>query len=222
MSESGNAESGGQLQRSLEWVLSVALAVDAAKEQSFVNELHQRYPSASKHDLADRLITRSKWWATGFGVATGLPANPWMAAPAAVTDVAAVLRTEVKLAARIALLYDPDYLSDGEPPYELLVPILGARMGSEFLREIAVRGSMGVSRTVIRKYLSKETLKHFKRVVLKYLGLKVTQKGVTTKTLPVVGSVIGGTWNYVELRSVGQRVVAYFEQRELPGNREAS
>ncbi len=222
MSESGNAESSGPLQRNLEWVLSTALTVDVAKEQRFVNELRQKYPSASKRDLAERLIARPKWWATGFGVATGLPANPWVAVPAAVTDVAAVLRTEVILAVRIALLYEPEYLSDGETPYELLVPILGARMGSEFLREVAVRGGMGVSRAAVRKYLSKETLKHFKRAVLKYLGLKVTQRSVITKTLPVVGGVIGGTWNYFELKSVGQRVVAYFEQRELPDNRKAS
>lgn len=61
----------------------------------------------------------------------------------------------------------------------------------------------------------KSTLKKFKDVMLKYFAMKVTQKAVITKTLPVVGGLIGGGWNYVELRLVGGRVVNYFEGRPV-------
>ena len=146
---------------------------------------------------------------------TGVPANPWVAVPSAVVDAGAMLRTEVKLAVSIALLYDPHFLDDEEPPYEVLIPIFGVRAGSEFLRELSVRGAMGVTRAAIRKHLSKQTLANFKRVMLKYFGLKVTQRSVMKGTLPVVGGAVGGTWNYREILTVGNRLKVYFEGTQL-------
>lgn len=198
-----------------ERVMQVALRLDRKRTQAFIKTLRGRRSGEGRGQLADRLIRRARWWAAGWGVATGLPANPWVAFPAAVTDAGAVLRVEVDLAARIALLYDPLFLDDGEPPYELLVPIFGARAGSEFLREMSIRGTMGVTRAIIRKQLSKQTLTVFKRIMLKYFGLKVTQRAAVKATLPIVGGVVGGTWNYREVSTVGERVKRYFEEQQL-------
>ena len=199
------------IKRAFEW----ALSVDAIRAKKQLAQLRAKHPKASNRQLAWKMIRRARWWATGAGAATGLPANPWVSVPAAVADVGAVLRVEISLAARIALLYDESYFDEETAPYELLVPIFGARATSEALKEMAVRGGMGVSRQVIKKYLSKETLKQFKKIMLKYFGLKVTQKAVVTKTLPIVGAVIGGGWNFSELTVVGKRVVRYFENEEL-------
>lgn len=196
-------------------VLEFALSVDRAKETAIVARYRSRYPGEDPSRLAGRFIRRARWWGAGYGFATGLPANPWIMVPAAVTDASAVLRAEVKLAVRIGLLYDPGLLDDEEPPYELLVPIMGVRVGSEFFRELAVRGSMGVTRAAIRANLSKTTLQAFKRVVLKYFGKKVTQRGVVKGTLPVVGGFVGGGWNYREVSIVGDRVRWYFEGLEF-------
>ncbi|ARR50874.1 hypothetical protein ETN89_19130 [Photobacterium damselae subsp. damselae] len=86
---------------------------------------------------------------------------------------------------------------------------------SQFAREVGIRGGMGVTRAVIKKYLAKETLKKFKNIMLKYFGVKVTQKGIVTKTLPIVGGVIGGGWNYIEVGLVRKRTIAYFEGKEI-------
>jgi len=56
-------------------------------------------------------------------------------------------------------------------------------------------------------------LKAFQKIMLKYFGIKVTQKGVTTKTLPIVGGLIGGAWNYIEDGSIKRRITDYFEGR---------
>ena len=58
---------------------------------------------------------------------------------------------------------------------------------------------MEVTRVLIKQYLSKETLKQFKIIILKYFGIKVTEKAVITKTLPIVGGIIGSTWNYIAM-----------------------
>lgn len=68
-----------------------------------------------------------------------------------------------------------------------------------------------MTRAAIKKYLSKETLKAFQKILLKYFGIKVTQKGVITKTVPIVGGAIGGVWNYFEVTGIKKRTIQYFE-----------
>ncbi len=199
------------IQRGFEW----ALSVDAPTELDHVERLRTKYPDHSNAALAKKLVRRARWWGIGAGFVTGLPANPWISMPAATADVGAMLRVEVVLAQRIALLYDPTYLDDGAVPYELLVPILGSRAAGEFLKEVAQRSGMGITRVVVKSVLTKATLSQFKRIMLKYFGLKVTQRAVLGKTMPLVGGVIGATWNNRELSAVGKRVVRYFEGEQL-------
>lgn len=149
------------------------------------------------------------------GIATGLPANPWIALPSAVFDVAATLKLEVLAAARVAIIYDADFFNNEDATWELLIPIFGLNIGSQALRELGVRGGMGLTRAGIKKYLSKETLKTFKKIMLKYFGIKVTQKGIITKMLPIAGGLIGGTWNYLEISGIKKRTLNYFEGKEI-------
>jgi hypothetical protein len=135
--------------------------------------------------------------------------------PAAVVDVATVLRVEVNAAAKTALLFDPTFFDDPDAAWELLIPILGLNAVSQALRTLGVKGGMGVSRQVIRTYLTKETLRQFKRIVLKYFGIKVGQRALITKALPIIGGLIGGTWNFVEVRLMGRRTIAYFSDRAI-------
>src|SRR5271168_59690 len=98
--------------------LDVALKIDREHELAFVRVFRERHPTKDRRALADLLITRSRWWGAGAGFTTGMPANPWTAFPAAVVDVGAMLRLEVILAVRIALLFDETFLDDGAKPYE--------------------------------------------------------------------------------------------------------
>ena len=123
------------------------------------------------------------------------------------------LRSEVAAVARAAVVYDENFFDDLDAKWELLLPVFGLNLGSQFLREVGVRGGMGVTRVLIKKYLSKETLKQFQKIMLKYFGIKVTQKAVITKTLPIVGGLIGGAWNYMEVGQVQKRTIDYFDAR---------
>ena len=81
--------------------------------------------------------------------------------------------------------------------WELLLLVFGLN-----LREIGVRGGMGVTRVLVKKYISKETIKQFQEIMLKNFRIKVTQKAVITKTLPNIGGFIVGIWNYIAVGRV--------------------
>ncbi len=201
------ADESTALTKVLEWVVEI----DPPAIIASVKAEREKSPGASNRKLAEKAFSSARWKATSTGFATGLPSNPWTAVPAATLDVAVTLRTEVAAAARAAVIYDENFFDDDDAKWELLIPIFGLNVGSQALREFGIRGGMGVTRAAIKKYLSKETLKQFKKIMLKYFGIKVTQKGVITKTLPVIGGLIGGGWNYIEVGRVRKRSISYFE-----------
>lgn len=93
--------------------------------------------------------------------------------------------------------------------WELLVPVLGITSGSQLLREFGIAGGQQLTKNMIRRYLAKDGLKQFQRLVLKLFGKKVLQRGLITKSVPIVGGAIGGTWNFVEVKIQGKRVIRY-------------
>ncbi|HIF9239786.1 TPA: hypothetical protein ACX6RC_002316 [Photobacterium damselae] len=204
-------ENNKALTKALEWVVEI----DPPAVVASVKAEREKYPKLSNQELAEKAFSVARWKASSTGFVTGLPSNPWTAVPAATTDVAITLRTEVAAVARAAVIYDENFFDDEDAKWELLIPIFGMNVTSQFAREVGIRGGMGVTRAAIKKYLAKETLKKFKNIMLKYFGVKVTQKGIVTKTLPIVGGVIGGGWNYIEVGLVRKRTIAYFEGKEI-------
>jgi hypothetical protein len=196
-------------------VLSWVVDVDAEAARGAVTLLRRKYPNVSNDELARKFFSGARWKATATGVATGLPANPWASVPAALVDVGAVLRIEATAASRVAVAFDDQFFTEENAEWELLVPLFGFDVASQVAREAGVRAGMAVTRQMIRTYLSKGTLKAFQRLMLKYLGIKVTQRAVITKTLPVVGGIIGGAWNFGEVTLLRNRCITYFSGREL-------
>jgi hypothetical protein len=205
------AEDNKALTKALEWVVEI----DPPAIIASVKAERIKYPDATNQKLAEKAFSAARWKASSTGFATGLPANPWTAAPAATLDVAITLKTEVAAVARAAVIYDENFFDDDDAKWELLIPVFGLNVSSQLFRELGIRGSMGVTRVAIKKYLSKEVLKEFKKIMLKYFGIKVTQKGVITKTIPIVGGIIGGGWNYVEVGQVRKRTIAYFQNTQI-------
>jgi hypothetical protein len=73
---------------------------------------------------------------------------------------------------------------------------------------------MELTRQAILKFLQTGGITTFRRIMLRYFGLRITKRGLMTRVVPLVGGVVGGGWNYVELKVVGDRVYRYFEDSE--------
>lgn len=205
----------------LEWAFGWIICVDPTAIRAHLDELRAQNPGVEKRVLANKVYSGTAWKAASAGAVLGLPSNPWTAVPAATLDLAAMVRLQVVAAGHVAEIHNPGFLDEEFGRYELLVPVFGGSAGSQVLRAAGIRGTMGITRQAIRRYLSKETLRAFRTIMLKYFGQKVTQRAVITKTLPVVGGLIGGTWNYLEVHVVGNRVIKYFEGEPLPSDEES-
>ena len=196
----------GALARSIEWAVSVD--VDAARAR--VEVLRSAYPDKSAADLAAKIYDGLAWKAAGTGVVTGLPSNPLASLPASGAEALWLLRKQVQTAGEVALIFDPHFFDHPEASWSLLVPVLGVSALSGALKEAGIAAGRTATKRVIKKKLRGSALRAFKRAVLKTFGKKITKKAILTKTLPIVGALIGGTWNFAEVKVQKRRVLAYF------------
>jgi hypothetical protein len=180
-----------------------------------VQKLRSKHPHARPDELAKIIIRRTRVKTAAIGVATGVPSNPWTSGSAGILDAGVVLKMHFAMVARIAECYLPDFLDDPAAQTELLVPLFGANVATQALREGAMLKGMGLTRQAIRKKFKGDVLKALRKALLKYFGRKVVQKTVITKTVIVVGSLVGGGWNFAETSLVGARTIKYFQGEPL-------
>jgi hypothetical protein len=171
------------------------------------------HPSETPAQLVRRIIDRSVAWGAAAGGATGAAANPLVMFPAAVADVAAMLRIEGHMAGTIAAVMDPASL-DRPGAFEAdVLSIVFPGAVSQALRQIGIRAGQQVTKNLVRKYLGEQFVQNVTRLTARYLFVKFSQKAVLTKSVPLVGAGIGAGWNWLEVQAVGRRAVRYFEGR---------
>lgn len=191
-----------------------ALVPPADSCRSKAEELRRAYPKKSNRELADRAISTAQKWAAATGAASGVVGNPFAAGGLAVADLGYMLRAEAQLVGTIAAIFDIDSTRDPASFQADVLAMLFPGVVSEVLSNLGVQAGKTTTRTLIRKYISKDVLKMVIKFAAKYLGIKVTQKALIAKSLPVVGAAIGGTWNWIEIKRVGHSAIRYFESAE--------
>ena len=187
--------------------------IDKFKVRAAVKSAREQYPDLSQAALAAELFNRSRLKAAFAGFALGITGNPLAVIPVAMADITITTKLEVFTAACVAEIFEDGYLDVDSAKYELLVPVFGSSVLNQLAAELGVNAGKAITKDLIKNFLSKETLKQFKRVMLKYFGVKVSQKGVITKTLPIVGGLIGAGWNAVEASIVKRRVISHFSEQ---------
>lgn len=180
-----------------------------------VRELREANPKLSPEELAQKAISQAKVMTAVAGGASGLVTNPLAMVPVAFGEMGIVLKREAKLAGVIAAILDPDVLKDQEGFATDMLSILFPNAVAQALGAFAVRAGQATTRTLIRKYISKDVLKLIIKFAGKYLGLKLTQRAIITKSVPLIGAVIGAGWNWVEVRALGARAIRYYQDEDI-------
>lgn len=203
-------------------MLDWAVAVDVEAAKAAVAQLRSEFPDAGPEELARYACDGGRWRAAGSGLATGLLANPLLAAGAAVADAALTLRMQVETAAQVALVFDPGHFDRPGAAEELLVPILGAKAADQLL---AASGEApvvaeAVTRQMVRKVLTGGRPTLLYDILLRTLATTLPARGLFGKTIPILGGLVSGWWNWRDTGLVGERLVAYFSGKPLPAERE--
>ena len=182
-------------------------------------ELRLTDPNATDADLARRAVKDSRKWAASIGAMTGAAASPVTMLPAAVADMAGMLKLEGKLAGTIAALLDPKSLDDPDLFRKEILRAVFPGAVSQALRKVGVRAGEEAAKNVLRKALTREVGKEAGERAAKMLGIRLTEKAIATKAIPLIGAGIGAAWNWVEIQAVGNRTVNYHLGLTSPAER---
>jgi hypothetical protein len=200
----------GRIAELLEWAVPDPEACRRRAE-----ELRRRHPTLDEAALCGMAVGRAQKIAAGTGAATGLASTPMTLVPAAAADAAAMLRIEGELAGTIAALVDPPALDDVEQFEIEVLAVLFPQVMSQALRAVGVRGAQAFTQAVVRRQLNRGLGKAVAKLAAKRLGVRLTEKAVLTKALPLVAVGVGGGWNWFEARAVGRRAIGYFGGRSI-------
>ena len=194
----------------LEWVVP-----DPDQCRKAAADFAAQNPGKTPEELAKLAVGSAQTWAAAAGGATGAAANPLIMVPAALADMAAVLRIEGTMAGTIAALLEPPSLDDPRKFQADVVTIIFPGAVSQALRQLGVRWGQHITQSLIRKYFTENLLKSVTALASRYLLVHVTEKALVTKTVPLVGAGIGAGWNYLELKAVGNRAIRYYQQKGI-------
>jgi len=193
----------------LNWVVRL----DAMRVRREVNLLRARFPAASSPELAEQAFSDARLQVIAAGAGMGLAANPVLSVAGALADLSVTTRTQVFAAACAAELILPGFLDRDSARLELLVPVFGTSVLSQLGVEVGLRMAQSATRQVVRQLIDQGGLQLINAVVTRVFGRRVTQRALLTKTVPLVGCVIGGTWNAIEVRMIRNRTLRYlFDQ----------
>ena len=188
----------------LEWVIP-----DPEECRQLAAELRLEDPNATSVQAAQAAVKSARAWGAAAGATTGLASSPVTMLPAAVADVAAMLRIEGRMAGTIAALLDPESLNDPATFRRDVIRVVFPGAVSQALRKIGIRVGENATKALIAKYASRALMKEIGEQAAKRLGIRLTQKAVATKAVPLVGAGIGGAWNWIEIQGIGRRAIDY-------------
>jgi hypothetical protein len=176
-------------------------------------------PDATAEQAAERAVKQSRKWAASVGATTGVAASPLTMFPAAIADAAAMLRLEGQLAGTIAALLEPESLGNAEVFRRDVLRCVFPGAVSQALRRLGVRAAEQSTKAAMQKLATRAGSKELTERATRLLGVRLAEKAVASKAVPLVGAGIGAAWNWVEIQGVGRRAIDYHMGRDGEGKR---
>jgi hypothetical protein len=171
--------------------------------------LRLEHPGLSPDAVAQMAVKDARKWAVAAGAISGVAASPLTFAPAAVADAVAMLRIEGHLAGTVAALLDPASLDDPDAFQRDVLRIIFPAAVGQALRRAGIAAGEKAAKAVVARAFTRGMAKEVLEVAAKRLGIRLTEKALATKTVPLVGAGIGAAWNWAELQVIGRRAISY-------------
>jgi hypothetical protein len=174
--------------------------IDQESIQAEIIALRKAKPQLSRRELAGHLTRKAAIRVASVGAAAGIPGGP-LGVLAMAPDIFNLVLQQSRLVLSIAFLYDRKPRVK-ERFREVLVTLgvaTGASAGRQGARFLIARG-------LERAAAGKLARKIFGRALVKRLPM----------VAPILGTVAGGTINYLSMRAVGKAAVNYYDDSVEP------
>ena len=212
--------------KSGEWFIELLRRVVYAYDHNVKAEyFRQKYPGLSPDEIADILTSVTARYATVAGGVAGAAATSsqlttltsfGMTAPLFFGTVGAEMiylaRIQMRLVLDLSVIYDLQL--DPEDPEDVLM-VFGYALGvapTNIIGTGAGKAAGEVTKRAVKKYISKDILKAIQNFARK-LGFKILQRTILKYAVPVASAAVGGSYNYVTTRSVGEIARTHFKNR---------
>lgn len=199
--------------------LLVHVVPDPLECRDVAMQMIARAPNTPREQLAAELIRSAQKRAATVGGVTGIAASPITMIPAALTDIAAVLKIEGTMVGGVAALLDPDSLENREQFKSDVLAVVFPAAVSQTLRHIGIRAGEQLTRRLVRSAVEKGGAEAFAKFAAKVVGTKLPARALAGKSVPFVGAGIGAGWNWVEASVVGKRAIAYYTGQPIAEDR---
>ena len=191
----------GAMERALRQVLSV----DRQAVKEHVAQLRAARPDASTHELATGVVSRRALKAGGIGALTGL--GGLITLPVAIpADLVGTWRVQTVMLAVIAEIYEAEFEFDD------FFLVLGGSAVTEAMKQFGVAAGKDVTKRMIEKHVTRETMKQINRVVSRQILTKAGAKSATSfmKMVPLVGAPVGFAFDWTATRAFGAAAIRYY------------
>jgi uncharacterized membrane protein YcjF (UPF0283 family) len=159
-----------------------------------VTALREAKPNASREQLAEQLIKKASVKVAAVGAAAGVAGGP-LAVLAMAPDIFNLVHQQSRLILSIAFLYDQK--PNVKQRFKEVLATLGVATG-------ATAGRLGVRMLVTKGLEHAAAAKIARKIFGRFLVRRIPS------VAPILGTVAGGTVNYLSMRGVGKAAVAYY------------
>jgi hypothetical protein len=173
--------------------------IDQDSIHAEVAALKKAKPNLSREELADQMTKKAAVRVASVGAAAGVAGGP-LGVLAMAPDIFNLVLQQSRLVLSIAFLYEqePHLRQRFREVLATLAVATGASAGRQGMRLLITKGLEQAAAAKIAK-------KIFGRFLMRRIPA----------IAPVLGTVAGGTINYLSMRAVGRTAVSYYSGREL-------
>jgi hypothetical protein len=168
--------------------------IDQEQVQAEVNALRQAKPNATREQLAEQLTKKAAKQVATVGAAAGAAIGP-LAVLAMAPDIFNLVRQQSRLVLAIAFLYDrkPNIKQRFKEVLATLAVSTGSSAGGLAARVLVKEGLERAAATKLAR-----------KILGRFLARRIPN------IAPVIGTIAGGSLNYLAMRAVGKAAVAYY------------
>ncbi|HYK04862.1 MAG TPA: hypothetical protein VE974_24120 [Thermoanaerobaculia bacterium] len=168
--------------------------IDQEQVQAEVQALREAKPNATREQLAEQLTKKAARQVATVGAAAGAAIGP-LAVLAMAPDIFNLVRQQSRLVLAIAFLYDrkPNIKQRFKEVLATLAVSTGSSAGGLAARVLVKEGLERAAATKLAR-----------KILGRFLARRIPN------IAPVIGTIAGGSLNYLAMRAVGKAAVAYY------------